>query len=35
MIGDVKNLFELKKFNKAIKYRIIIDIRNLFEWEEH
>ena len=28
---DVKNLYRLKKENKAIKARIIRDIRNLFE----
>ena len=30
----MKNLFRLKKENKAIKDRIIKDIRNLFEHEE-
>ena len=31
---NVKNLFRLKKENKAIKNRIVRDIRNLVEHEE-
>ena len=30
-ITDIRNLFRLEKENKAIKDRIIIDVRNLFE----
>ena len=31
IIKDIRSLFILKKENKAIKDRIIRDIRNLFE----
>ena len=31
---DIRSLFRLKKENKAIKGRIIKEIRNLFEHEE-
>ena len=34
IIKDVRNLKKKKKQNKAIKNRIISDIRNLFEHEE-
>ena len=34
MIKDVRNIFRLKKENKAIKDRINRDIRNLSEHEE-
>ena len=34
MIKDVRNIFRLKKENKAIQDRINRDIRNLFEHEE-
>ena len=34
MIKDVRNIFRLKKENKAIKDRINRGIRNLFEHEE-
>ena len=34
MIKDVRNIFRLKKENKAIKDRINRDIRNLLEHEE-
>ena len=34
VIKGTKNLFRLKEENKAIKYRIIRDIRNLFKYEE-
>ena len=34
IIKNVKNLFRLKKENKAIKNRIVRDIRNLVEHEE-
>ena len=33
-IKDIRNLFRLKKENKAIKARIIRDISKLFEHEE-
>ena len=33
-IKGIRNLFRLKKENKAIKYRILRDIRDLFEHEE-
>ena len=33
-VEDIRNLFRLKKENKATKNRIIRDIRNLFEHEE-
>ena len=33
-IKDVRNLFRLSKENKAVKDRVIIDIRKLFEHEE-
>ena len=32
-IKDVRNLFRLRKENKAIANRLIRDIRNLFEHE--
>ena len=34
IIKDAKSLFRLKKENEAIKYRIIRDIRNIFEQEK-
>ena len=34
IIEDVKNHFRLEKEIKAIKDRILRDIRNLFEYEE-
>ena len=34
IIKDVRNLFRLSKENKAVKDRVIIDIRKLFEHEE-
>ena len=34
IIKNVRNLFELKKENEAIKYRIIGVIKSLFEREE-
>ena len=33
-IKGIRNLFRLKKENKAIKYRILRNIGNLFEHEE-
>ena len=33
-VEDIKNLFRLKKENKATNNRVIRDIRNLFEHEE-
>ena len=33
-IKNIRKLFRLKKENKAIKYRILRDIRNPFEHEE-
>ena len=33
-IKDVRNLFRLSKENKAVKDRVIRDIRKLFEHEE-
>ena len=30
----IRNLFRLKKENKAIKYRILRDVRNYFQDEE-
>ena len=33
-IKDVRNLFRLEKETKAIKDRILIDIKNIFEHEE-
>ena len=34
IIKDIRNLFKLKKENKAIKYKVIRDIRYLVEHEE-
>ena len=33
-IKDMRNLLRLKKENEVIKNRIIIDIRNILEYEE-
>ena len=33
-IRDTRNIFTLKRENKAIKDRVIVDIRALFESEE-
>ena len=33
-IKDIRNLLRLKKENEVIKNRIIIDIRNILEYEE-
>ena len=33
-VKDIRNIFRLKKENKAIKNRIIRDSRNLFNKEE-
>lgn len=32
---DIRNLFQLKKYNEVIKDGIVRDIRKLFELEEH
>ena len=34
-IKGIRNLFSMKKENKAIKDRIILDIRNLYGHEEY
>ena len=34
MIGDIRNIFRLKKENEAIKNRVIRNIRNFFAHEE-
>ena len=33
-VKDIRNLFKLKKESKAIKNRVIIDIRNFFDHED-
>ena len=33
-IKNIRNLFRLKKENESIRYTIIRDVRNLFEYEE-